>query len=174
MADEDRSRRIRQLILVVLLGMVFVGLLYAGARTSRMLEQERREAMLKAVEEREALKEVQKTSQLLQAYKKTLSRYEEHRVSFPADRVAVYAAVEQTLTGHGVEMDKITPKGDGSGRYSVQVRFTGPYYSVLGTLAEWRTMADLMLMQSLSLSWSGDGEVSCSAVLATQLVGGKD
>lgn len=120
-----------------------------------------------------------KTS-LIQAYKNADAVYSRYHYQFPKTQLVFLSALEQELAASGVKVNSINPGSQENGnanplvtgKISVNLSFKGPYYSILGVLADWRSMSTLLRLDSLTLSSTQSEAVEGTAVLESELDGG--
>ncbi len=154
------------LMVLVFLGGVGGGHYYLF--TTLQDVQKRQESVQR--QERSVKHAVKTDEALLQVYKRILASLSRQPVKFPQDQVAFLSNVEKQLTEVGVEKVSITStvvsKGD---MLTATVQFTGPYYQVLEGIAGWRTMEEIVRMQSFSVKFEPSGRISGTTLLETRV-----
>ena len=171
MAPETmRSRSFRGGLLVLLFILFVAGVAgghYYLYNTLKDVQSRKNSVMRQEANVRHAAKT---DEALLQAYKRTLASLSRQPVKFPQDQVAFLSNVEKQLTEVGVEKVSITStRVDKGGMLTATVQFTGPYYQVLEGIAGWRTMEEIVKMQSLAMKFEASGKVSGTTLLETRV-----
>lgn len=89
-------------------------------------------------------RQTKNNSQRVKLYKEELTRFQEDRLSIPANEVDLFSIVQKELTANGVLSRVIdqtgVQKNSKSGETAVKISFEGPYQSFIRTLADWRNL----------------------------------
>ncbi len=165
-----RSESLRRKLLPLGCILFLLGIAWGHYYLSTNLEEvSRRRARL--LNQEVNLRHAARTDEaLLQIYKGVLANLSRQPVQFPQDQVAFLSNVEKQLTEVGVEKVSITSTRVGDeGMLTATVQFAGPYYQVLEGIAGWRTMEEIVRMQSLSIRFEPSGKISGSTLLETRV-----
>jgi len=164
--SESFQKTLFSLLILAFLGGVVWGHYYLF--TTLQSVQKRQESVRR--QEQSVKHAVQTDESLLQLYKRILSSLSRQPVAFPQDQVAFLSNVEKQLTEVGVEKVSITStRVNAGGMLTATVQFTGPYYQVLEGIAGWRTMEEIVRMQSLSIKFESSGGISGTTLLETRV-----